>query len=81
MKDTKIGQIFTKGPRSVDDIMAGFTKTIDELNQRIEQDAADVQENNLRISELQRENLESEASKASATNFRDRLKEMLGLGQ
>ena len=71
--------IFNRKPRAVSEIISGFTRTIQELDERVAHDEAEIARSREMISELQSDLAQSESSKNDAIAFRSRLKDMLGL--
>lgn len=72
-------KLFSKTPRSVNEIMSSFTTVIDELDNRIQYDESQIEEKRLQIEQAQEDIAKSESSKNDAISIRSRMKEMIGL--
>lgn len=66
------------GPKSVNQILAGFSKTLDELETFMVQADATQKANDQRIRELQAENAAVHADALRAQNAADKIKEIIG---
>lgn len=70
--------IFNRKPRSVSEIVGTFTAVVDELDQRVAQDEADIARSREQIAELQSDIAQSESSKNEAISIRSRIQALLG---
>ena len=71
--------VFKRKPRAVSEILGAFLAVVDELDQRVAQDEADISRAKEQIEELNSDIAQATESKNSAISVRSRIKALIGV--